>query len=83
MIEMVYHATTPAKLTRYCATGCILAPVRYWLSEKCAAAWALRVRRTVILAFQRPSTSYPLPDHKPRMMAHWTPDNIRIWTQVR
>ena len=75
----VYHATTPAKLARYEATGCILSPVRFWLNERCARAWAERVGRTVIVAFERPDAAYPLPDHKPRGMAWWTPDHVRAW----
>ena len=74
-----WHATTPRKYARYQATGCILSPVRFWLSEGTARRWMERVQgRTVLLRFEV-RTAYPLPDHRPRGMAWWTPDHVRDW----
>lgn len=70
-----YHCTTPAKLARYQATGCILSPVRFWPSEDTARKWMTRTGRTVLLRIPV-SRSWPLPDHKP---ARWTDDLVRTW----
>lgn len=81
-MSRVYHCTTPKKLHRYEATGAILPPVRYWLSEGAAREWLRKTGRTVLLAFERPDTSYPLPDHRPRGMAHWSPCMVREWEEL-
>jgi hypothetical protein len=58
---LVYHCTTPKKQARYRATGAILPPVRYWTSPEQAERWAKRCQRSVILAFEEPRRSWPLP----------------------
>lgn len=39
----IYHCTTPKKLERYKATGCILPPVRGWKYLNSAKQWGKRV----------------------------------------
>jgi hypothetical protein len=73
-----YHVTTPKKLVRYQATGAILPPVRFWKYEQSAIDWARRTGRTIILAIDV-GEAYPLPDHKPRGHAWWTPEFVREW----
>lgn len=78
-----YHVTTPKKLARYEATGCILEPVRFWVVWDSARAWAERTGRSVILQIEvPPGLAYPLPDHKPRGHAWWTDQIIRRWEKV-
>lgn len=77
----VFHVTTRKKLARYCATGAILPPVRFWLYEASARAWAQKTKRDVILAIT-PKVRFPLPDHQPRGHAWWTDDPIRAWREV-
>lgn len=74
-----YHVTTPAKMARYCSTGCILPPVRYWRTSETARRWAQKTGRRVILEIKVPAESYPMPDHQPPMMAWWTPMCVRRW----
>jgi hypothetical protein len=74
----LYHVTTPAKVEKYKATGGILPPVRGWLFEASARAWARRTGRTVVLKLEVPS-SYPLPDHRPLGHAHWHDGMVRKW----
>ena len=76
-----YHVTTPKKLERYKATGCILPPVRFWLFRNSAEAWAKKTGRTVILEIPV-KVAYPLPDHKPTGHAAWTPEMVRKWAVV-
>ena len=73
-----FHVTTPAKVERYKATGCILPPVRFWAFQTSAEAWAKKTRRTVILEIDV-TTAYPLPDHQPPRHAWWSPDPVREW----
>lgn len=78
-----YHVTTPKKLSRYRATKAILSPVRFWAFENSAREWAKKVGRTVILKIEVDDNhAYPLPDHKPRGHAYWTPDFVTRWTEV-
>lgn len=75
-----YHVTTPAKLARYEATGVILPPVRFWGSRDLAERWLRRVGRSIVLSFDWPDPTYPLPDH--RMFGpspYWTPSMVRKW----
>ena len=76
-----YHVTTPKKLLRYRRTGCILPPVRFWRWQSSAVLWGARVGRTVLLKINA-GTAYPLPDHKPRGHACWTPEHVREWKLV-
>jgi hypothetical protein len=83
---MVYHVTTPKKLERYRRTGCILPPVRFWLTQERAELtqeraerWMRRTGRTVLLTFECPNESYPLPT--PRAAA-WSPDMVKEYTVV-
>lgn len=69
-----YHVTTAKKLERYRKTGCILPPVRFWPNEYTARKWMRKTKRDVLVKFERPDESYPLPDHKPAM---WTPGYVR------
>ena len=79
-IVIGYHVTTPKKLARYIATSCILPPVRFWQFPNSAREWARRTGRTIILRIEV-KEAYPLPDHKPRGHAWWTPDMVRKWTE--
>jgi len=74
----LYHCTTPKKLARYASTGCILPPVRGWSHVSSAQAWCMRTGRSIVLEIEV-SISYPLPDHKPRGQAFWSPDMVRAW----
>jgi len=76
-----YHVTTQRKLARCTQTGAILSPVRFWQYRDSAVAWARRTGRTVILEIA-PTESYPLPDHKPRGHARWTPELVRRWIKL-
>lgn len=78
---MLYHVTTPRKVARYEATGAILPPVRGWRDLQSAQDWARKTQRSVILTVSA-HTAYPLPDHRPRMAAWWTPDTIREWGEA-
>ena len=73
---IVYHVTTPKKLARIIATGCILSPVFFWPTEEIARDWGKRKQRTVILSFKRPGKWYPLP--APRH-AYWTSSLVHEW----
>lgn len=70
----VFHCATPRKLDRYRATGCILPPVRYWTTEYSAWRWMHKTGRTVLLTFEKPSPSYPLPM---KGGAEWSPSMVR------
>lgn len=78
----LWHATTPAKLARYVATGGILPPVRGWIYQRSAEAWARRVGRTVLLRLEVP-TAYPLPDHQPPGHAWWHDGIVTSWAEWR
>ena len=73
-----FHCTTPKKLDRYKATGCILPPVRFWIYEASARAWMKRTGRTVLLKLEA-EDAHPLPDHKPTGHAWFTPGIVRKW----
>jgi hypothetical protein len=76
-----YHVTTPHKLARYRATGCILPPVRFWYYERSARDWGRRVGCSVILRIEA-GEHHPLPDHRPRGHAAWTPRVITTWEEL-
>lgn len=57
----VFHCTTPKKLGKYRVTGAILPPVRYWTNEYSAKKWGKKTGRIIILEFEEPQRSYPLP----------------------
>jgi hypothetical protein len=57
----VYHCTTPKKLKRYKASGGILPPVRFWSSEYSALKWMRKTGRNILLCFEAPQRTYPLP----------------------
>ena len=76
-----YHCTTPKKLARYAATGGILPPVRFWRSEGTARDWMSKTSRSVLLKIEV-ETGYPLPDHKPRGMAWWSPEVVRGYLKM-
>ena len=71
-----YHVTTHKKLSRYLAAGRILPPVRFWKFLDSAKAWSKKTNRLVILSIEV-STSHPLPDHRPRGHAFWSPNIAR------
>ena len=73
-----YHVTTPKKLARYEATGAILPPVRFWIFQASAEAWARKTGRSLILKIES-EKAFPLPDHKPSGHAYWTPTPMRAW----
>jgi len=75
----LYHVTTPRKVRRYRASGGILPPVRGWRFVASAEAWAAKTGRTVILKIDV-TEAYPLPDHRPRGHAWWSPEIVRSWT---
>ena len=76
-----YHMTTPKKLARYQATGAILPPVRFWQYERSARDWGSRTGRSVMLVIDV-REAFPLPDHKPRGHAWWTPEFVREWNNA-
>ena len=71
----VFHVTTRKKVARYVETGAILPPVRYWKCEFWARRWARKTGRGLILCFEEPTRSYPLPTKGP---ASWSPDLVRL-----
>ena len=75
----VYHCTTPKKLRKYKGTGAILPPVRFWTTEYSAMKWMCKTGRSILLSFDRPAKSYPLPIKGGAM---WTGELIRSWEQV-
>ena len=74
-----FHCTTPKMLKRYCETGAILPPVRFFSLEDRAKEWARKVQREVVVGFEVEEV-YPLPDHRPA--AYWTPRVIHSWDIV-
>lgn len=75
-----WHVTTPKKLGRYEATGAILPPVRFWRFPASAEAWARKTGRSVVLEIEV-EAAHPLPDHRPRGHAWWTPETVRCWAR--
>ena len=73
-----YHCTTEKKLDRYCKTGAILPPVRFWKYQKSAENWCKRTSRNILLKIEITET-HPLPDHKPIGHAYWSPEIVREW----
>ena len=71
-----YHVTTQKKLDRYKKTGAILPPVRFWKYENSAREWMKRTSRNILIEFNV-DEFYPLPDHKPRGHAFWSPEIVR------
>jgi len=74
---IVFHVTTEKKLERYKASGCILAPVRFWSTRYAAERWARKTGRGIILSFARPEQTYPLPI---KGGALWSPKNVQVAT---
>ena len=74
MTDKGYHATTPSKLARYEATGCILAPVWYWPFRAQAEKWAKEKHRGVLLEIEV-GANHPLP----RRRCRWSSENVRTW----
>lgn len=72
----VFHCTTTRKLRRYEATGAILPAVRFWSTEFSARKWMQKTGRNILLTFEKPQTSYPLPIKGGAM---WSPDLVRNW----
>ena len=56
-----YHCTTPKKVKRYKTTGGILPPVRFWSTEYSARKWIQKTGRSVLLIFDAPERTFPLP----------------------
>lgn len=75
----VFHATTPKKVARYEASGVILPPVYFWTDERFARIWMKKTGRPLLLTFEAPTVSYPLPMRK---SARWTPTMIYEWERV-
>lgn len=75
-MSIVYHVTTQKKLERFNRSGCILPPVRYWTTLYSALRWARRTGRLIILEFEEPLISYPLPQ---KGGTKWSPEIIREW----
>lgn len=73
-----YHVTTPKKMARYNGTGAILPPVRFWAFKGSAFEWAKRTGRSVVIEIDV-KIAHPLPDHRPRGHAFWTPEVVREW----
>ncbi|MCP3680304.1 MAG: hypothetical protein GY782_08665 [Gammaproteobacteria bacterium] len=78
MMSEVYHCTTERKLKRYKTTGAILPPVRYWTTLYSALKWMGKTGRSVLLVFQEPDRSYPLPI---KGDARWSDEIVRDYEQ--
>ena len=74
--DIVFHCTTPKKLARYNQKHIILPPVRYWTTEFSALRWMRRTGRSILLVFEEPKQSYPLPM---KGGAKWTDQMVRNW----
>jgi len=75
----VYHCTTPKKLERYIDTGCILPPVRYWTTKYSAERWCKKTQRSIIICFDKPDPSWPLPI---KGGAEWTNRQVDKWNII-
>lgn len=76
---ILYHVTTPAKVKKYHASGCIHSPVRGFDTPMAAMAWAIRTGRTVILKVEA-DKPYKLPDHHNEFgTAWWNDGDISSW----
>lgn len=76
-----YHCTTKKRLERYYATGGILPPVRFWAFESSARDWMKKTQRDILLKIVA-SNAYPLPDHRPRGHAYWSPNIITEFVRI-
>jgi len=72
----VFHCTTTKKLDRYEKTGAILPAVRFWSTKFSAIKWMKKTGRNVLLSFEKPVNSYPLPI---KGGAYWSDDLVRFW----
>ena len=78
----LYHATTPRKAKLYRQTGKINAPVRGFTTLQGAMAWAIKVKREVIVEFEA-DHPHKLPDHHNAFgEAWWNDGDIREWKCV-
>lgn len=71
----VYHVTTTKKARKYITTGAILPPVRYWICAHSANRFARKTGRNIMLCFEEPEVSYPLPI---KGGAKWSPNMVRV-----
>lgn len=78
----LYHATTPKKAKLYRQMGRIHAPVRGFTTLQAAMAWAIKVKREVIVEFEA-EHPHKLPDHHNAFgEAWWNDGDIREWKCV-
>jgi antibiotic biosynthesis monooxygenase (ABM) superfamily enzyme len=79
---ILYHATTPKKLSRYVSTGHIIKPVRGFHTLEAARYWADRHHRTIVLKIES-NHAYKMPDHHNRHgEAWWSDECIFNWKEV-
>lgn len=78
----LYHATSEKKAKLYRHTGAIRSPVRGFTTLQGAMAWAIKVRRSVIVEFEAESP-HKLPDHHNRWgEAWWNDSDVKEWKCV-
>jgi len=75
-----YHCTTEKKLARYKRTGCILPPVRFWTTLYSAKKWLKKTGRNILLEFEAPKNSYPLPIKGGAM---WSNELVRTYEVIK
>ena len=76
---IVYHCTTQKKLDRYASSRLILPPVYYFTTKYSALKWMKKTGRKILLAFNEPLRSYPLPMKNGAM---WSDEFVRKWEKV-
>lgn len=79
---IIYHCTTPKKIARCVASGCILSPVRGFSNINAAKEWCKHTGRTIILELEG-FDLHKLPDHNNQFgTAWWNDGDISKWKLV-
>lgn len=75
----LYHVTTQNKVKRYHHSSRIISPVRGFTTLQAAMAWAIKVKRTIILSFEA-DNPHKLPDHHNQFgEAWWNDGDVTKW----
>jgi len=78
----LYHVTTEKKVRNYHQNGYIRSPVRGFTTVQAAMAWAIKVKRTIILEFEA-EKPHKLPDHHNAYgEAWWNDSDVGSWNCI-